>query len=35
MHATRRKPELGFFQYALDLLKVKPEEVVFLDDIGM
>lgn len=30
-----RKPEKGFYQYALEKLKVAPEEVVFLDDIGM
>lgn len=30
-----RKPEEGFYKYALDLLGVKPEETVFLDDIGM
>jgi FMN phosphatase YigB (HAD superfamily) len=30
-----RKPEEGFYKYALDLLGAGPEEVVFLDDIGM
>ncbi|UZJ53892.1 hypothetical protein CBS101457_003212 [Exobasidium rhododendri] len=30
-----RKPEEGFYRYALDLLKVEPKEVVFLDDIGI
>lgn len=30
-----RKPDKKFFQYALDKLKVAPQEVVFLDDIGM
>lgn len=30
-----RKPELGFFEHALDVLGVKAEEAVFLDDIGM
>lgn len=30
-----RKPDPKFFQYALDKLKVIPQEVVFLDDIGV
>jgi len=30
-----RKPDPKFFQYALDRLKVRPQEVVFLDDIGV
>lgn len=30
-----RKPEEGFYRHALDLLGVKPEETVFLDDIGL
>lgn len=30
-----RKPDPKFYQYALDKLGVKGEEVVFLDDIGM
>ncbi len=29
-----RKPDPEFYEYALNLLKVKPSEVVFLDDIG-
>ncbi|CEH15112.1 Predicted hydrolase (HAD superfamily) [Ceraceosorus bombacis] len=29
-----RKPEEGIYLYALDKLKVRPDEVVFLDDIG-
>ncbi|PWY99247.1 HAD-like protein [Testicularia cyperi] len=30
----KRKPDPDFYRYALDLLKVKADEVVFLDDIG-
>ncbi|SPO48395.1 uncharacterized protein PSANT_06084 [Moesziomyces antarcticus] len=30
----KRKPDPEFYEYALNLLKVKPSEVVFLDDIG-
>ncbi len=30
-----RKPEKEFYQYACDLVKVKPSEVVFLDDLGI
>ncbi|XP_069461743.1 bifunctional epoxide hydrolase 2 [Ambystoma mexicanum] len=29
-----RKPEPRIYQYALDMLKVKPQEAIFLDDIG-
>lgn len=32
--AGKRKPDPEFYEYALNLLKVKPSEVVFLDDIG-
>lgn len=30
-----RKPEEGFYRHALELLKVQPQDAVFLDDIGM
>ncbi|KDN40261.1 epoxide hydrolase N-termina [Tilletiaria anomala UBC 951] len=30
-----RKPDPRFFKYALDQLQLKPEETVFLDDIGI
>lgn len=30
-----RKPEPQFFQIACDKMKVKPEEVLFLDDLGI
>lgn len=30
-----RKPELGFYQAALDLLEIEPTEAVFLDDLGV
>lgn len=30
-----RKPELGFYKHALEIVQAKPEEVVFLDDIGI
>jgi len=30
-----RKPDPRFFQYALDKIKCKPSETVFLDDIGL
>ncbi|KAN0062954.1 hypothetical protein ACQY0O_004776 [Thecaphora frezii] len=29
-----RKPDPNFYKYALDLLHVEPQQVVFLDDIG-
>lgn len=31
----KRKPELDFYRHALDVVKAKPEECVFLDDIGI
>lgn len=30
----QRKPDEGLFRILLERLKLKPEEVVFLDDIG-
>ena len=30
----RRKPDPEFYKYALNVLKVRPEETIFLDDIG-
>ncbi|PWN53299.1 HAD-like protein [Violaceomyces palustris] len=30
-----RKPDPNFYRYTLNLLQVKPSEVVFLDDIGI
>nr|XP_028577609.1 bifunctional epoxide hydrolase 2-like [Podarcis muralis] len=29
-----QKPDPKIYEYALDVLKVKPEEVIFLDDTG-
>ncbi|KAI8462081.1 HAD-like domain-containing protein [Phakopsora pachyrhizi] len=30
-----RKPDVKFFNYALDKLDVKPNQVIFLDDISV
>lgn len=32
---TSSKPEEGIFRFMLKHLDVRPEDVVFLDDIGM
>ena len=29
-----RKPDAAIYQYTLDQLKCKPEEAIFLDDLG-